>query len=207
MLGFAIALGISPGRVSGENPQPTVRAYTRDEHLVSAQVLLGGKAVASDILRQASVHLEWPPGSPPADPCGPTLGRSVIVVFQRSDLALPQFADALAFTYPFALSNPKIIVQYDRLSVFGPSQIKRTSQVLGHLIAHEITHILERVDHHSGSGLMKAHWTSGDYAEMNHRSLPFDADDLMLIPLGLASWKRDTCPEGELTVSARRRLP
>jgi hypothetical protein len=69
--------------------------------------------------------------------------------------------------------------------------------LLAHLIAHEVTHVLERVSRHSETGLLKAHWTSRDYAEMDRHPLAFTADDIVLIQLGLSNWRRKACPAAD----------
>lgn len=59
--------------------------------------------------------------------------------------------------------------------------------VLAHVLAHEITHVLEVTDRHSKEGVMKAHWTGRDFRNMAWRGLPFAAEDVELIHLGIAS--------------------
>ena len=59
------------------------------------------------------------------------------------------------------------------------------SILLGHVIAHEVTHILQGVARHSESGVMKAQWTGADYREMTWEPLQFTDDDVMLIHSGL----------------------
>ncbi|MBV8905225.1 MAG: hypothetical protein JOZ22_16475 [Acidobacteriia bacterium] len=58
--------------------------------------------------------------------------------------------------------------------------------LLAHVFAHEITHVLEGIDRHSHDGLMKAHWTGRDIAQMASHPLAFDPHDVDLIHKGLA---------------------
>ena len=53
------------------------------------------------------------------------------------------------------------------------------------LLVHEITHVLQEVDRHSGEGLMKARWSSHDYHRMRRSPLKFAEEDVMLIGLAL----------------------
>lgn len=69
-----------------------------------------------------------------------------------------------------------------RQTRFAPAVI-----VLAHVLVHEITHILEGIDRHSESGVMKAQWTVEDYRAMADKPLPFAAIDVDLIQRGLAS--------------------
>jgi predicted metalloendopeptidase len=58
-------------------------------------------------------------------------------------------------------------------------------EVLGHVIAHEIGHVLEGVARHSTDGLMKPHWTLQDYWRMKNRHLFFAAEDVELMHLSM----------------------
>ena len=53
--------------------------------------------------------------------------------------------------------------------------------LLGHVMVHEITHVLEGVARHSSAGVMKAHWDLADYHAMTGRPLPFAAEDIRLV--------------------------
>ena len=68
----------------------------------------------------------------------------------------------------------------------SPGQ-KSTTQLLAHVLVHEITHILQGITRHSETGIMKAHWTPEDYEEMQLRPLSFTRKDIELIQIGLAS--------------------
>jgi hypothetical protein len=58
--------------------------------------------------------------------------------------------------------------------------------VLGHVLVHEITHILQGIDRHSETGVMKARWTAQDYSKMTWEPLPFTPEDIDLIQRGLS---------------------
>jgi hypothetical protein len=60
-------------------------------------------------------------------------------------------------------------------------------RLLGHVLAHEITHILEAIVRHSETGLMRAHWTPEDHVRMRHQLLGWDAADREIIHAGLAT--------------------
>jgi hypothetical protein len=59
--------------------------------------------------------------------------------------------------------------------------------VLAHVMVHEITNVLQRIDRHSEEGIMRAHWSSLDYHRMTRHPLTFALEDVELIRLGLAS--------------------
>jgi len=61
-----------------------------------------------------------------------------------------------------------------------------TTNLLAHVLVHEITHILQGTCRHSDTGIMKARWTHQDYMEMGQKPLSFTEEDLQLIRTGLA---------------------
>jgi hypothetical protein len=76
------------------------------------------------------------------------------------------------------------VLFYDRVLAAVGSTV--TPYLLGHVLAHEIVHMLQGVEQHSASGLMKARWDNGDYLDMQHTHLKLTQDDLNLIDCGLS---------------------
>jgi len=76
-----------------------------------------------------------------------------------------------------------ITVFWDRIE--HPARVAPVAVLLAHVLVHEITHILQGIDRHSDSGVMKANWTRKDYAEMASQPLPFTPEDIFLIHKGL----------------------
>jgi hypothetical protein len=89
---------------------------------------------------------------------------------------------AMAYALPY--SRTTIVVFYDRV------QAAAVPPLLAHVLAHEITHVLEGLAVHSATGIMKAKWTSKDYVEMRRRALQFTDEDVILIRHGLDSLER-----------------
>jgi len=57
---------------------------------------------------------------------------------------------------------------------------------------------------------MKARWTSGDYAGMQFRTLTLADEDVLLVRMGLDSWRRQACPkrvEADPIITAHAELP
>jgi hypothetical protein len=69
---------------------------------------------------------------------------------------------ALAVSYPF--EGVHIRVFYDRLLTV--TERCPLSVLLAHVLAHEISHILQGTDEHSASGLMKRRWDASDFWRM-----------------------------------------
>jgi hypothetical protein len=115
------------------------------------------------------------------DDDGKSSARRFIVI-QLTKGAPKQFRpNALAYALPY--EGAHIVVFYDRVQS-APSNI--TAVVLAHVLVHEITHILEGVNSHSETGVMKAAWAAHDYQAMAVKPLPFTERDIQLIQHGLA---------------------
>ncbi|HEY3835385.1 MAG TPA: hypothetical protein VGL72_02385 [Bryobacteraceae bacterium] len=90
---------------------------------------------------------------------------------------------ALAYARPFLDEGRQIEIFSGRI-LHGPGH--NDGGILGHVMAHEIAHVLEGMDRHSSEGVMKPRWTSRDYARMAVRPLEFTPMDADLIHQGLA---------------------
>lgn len=62
--------------------------------------------------------------------------------------------------------------------------------LLAHVMAHEITHMLQGVSRHSLTGVMKPRWDRNDYSQMAWRPLAFTEGDIALIQLGMKARER-----------------
>jgi hypothetical protein len=87
--------------------------------------------------------------------------------------------NALGYARPYGANGARIHILVDRVQRLGDGGLDAT--ILGHVIAHELGHVLERVARHSESGLMKAVWTSHELKAMRFRFLPFAPEDADLI--------------------------
>jgi hypothetical protein len=104
-----------------------------------------------------------------------------IVIHVSLDTPRGVLPGALAVSYPF--EGVHIRVFYDRLLTV--TERCPLPVLLAHVLAHEISHILQATDRHSASGMMKGRWDSSDFARMAHQPLPFTDSDIQLIRLGL----------------------
>lgn len=148
--------------------------YTEDMALQSQ-----AKGIASAILAGSGVKIQWrDPGKCPAE---------AILITLSDNQPAGMRPGALAYALPF--EGTHIVVFYDRVK---NDQVKSRpgtrSSLLGHVIAHEITHILQGVVVHSESGLMRAQWTRADYREMIDKPLQFTEEDVWRIQRGLKGW-------------------
>ena len=134
------------------------------------------RATATKIFAGIGVTIQWRSG---AKNC-PT--QAILITFSdRTPTSL--LPGALAYARPY--EGAHIVVFYDRVRYTVATSI--VPFLLGHVIAHEITHILQCVARHSDQGLMKPRWGSADYDEMAWKPLLLTDQDVRLIYRGLQS--------------------
>ena len=150
-----------------------VIVYVQDGAIVPGQTLARAEGLASEMFAGAGVRITWRVGHPN--------GEAITV--GMSDVPSAYHPEALAFALPY--EGVHITVFYDRIHKgFAPDLVPI---LLAHVLVHEITHVLQGIDRHSETGVMKAHWSSTDYALMRNKPLPFTDWDVELIQGGLAS--------------------
>ena len=141
----------------------------------NGSMMYRGQATAAEILKSAGILLEW---SGEERTCSQRHG---IVVTISLETPLHQHPGTLAYALPY--DRTRVVLFYDRvLSATGPAV---TPSLLGHVLAHEIVHILQGVNLHATSGIMKPRWDKRDYDQMQRAPLPFTQEDLNLIDRGL----------------------
>jgi hypothetical protein len=128
------------------------------------------------MFRSVGVEVAWISGRPrhPA-------GASCIEVQLAVDTPSSLLPGSLAQSYPYADPAKPITVFYDRVLRRAEETGTPERMLLAHVLVHEITHVLERIDRHSATGIMKPQWTASDYAAMARRPLPFGEDDIYWI--------------------------
>lgn len=133
------------------------------------------EAVASHIYRKIGVSIEWHSAHCSAE------SIRIKLQFDTPENMKP---GALAYALPY--EGTHIVVFYDRISTNTCSD-QAVASLFGHVLAHEIAHILEGTARHSESGLMKAHWSVEEIHLMQGHPMAFSGDDVDLIYNGIAS--------------------
>jgi hypothetical protein len=168
--------------VSAHSKECTVTVYVssgpdRDLRLNRAET------IAASMFREIGVEVDWLTGSPPSvaadDSCSPRIVLRIDPIADRD--RIPDIA--LAYATPFAGSRACIHILRDRVERGRDPEF--ATVVLAHVLVHEITHVLEQMDHHAPYGVMKARWNPADYWQMRQNPLPFTAEDVELIHLGM----------------------
>jgi len=153
------------GAVPANEPQVVVCMASPGD--IPMENLAAAKAVSSGIFAGIGVNIQWRRPSH----CS-TQGISITFSNHTPAGLMP---GAMAYALPY--EGTHIVVFYDRVK----DKPGRWPILLGHVIAHEITHLLQGVARHSESGVMKATWTGADYQQMTLKPLQFTDEDAMLI--------------------------
>ena len=144
------------------------------------QTLSLAKGYATRIYRLIGVELRWKSTcsqaelEAPGTRLAPNLTTLGLVWAGTAPATLPPGARASA--YPFQPTGTRITVYQDRLA--SPMQDhNRAAAMLGHVLAHEIGHVLLGHNGHSQEGLMKPYWTSLEQGSMRCKLISFTAGE------------------------------
>ena len=174
-----LAIGTSAlAQSSAEEARATVKVYVLRNVSDRNLNVSWAENTASQIFAQAGVHIKWQLGEPRR---GEQYMPIVIDLSSNTPKTLAPGALACAQVY----EGVHIRVFWDRVqnTVRGANPLG--TFLLAHVIAHEIAHVLERVDRHSETGLMKASWTKKEIEEMGAHPLSLAPEDVQLIHQGL----------------------
>lgn len=154
-------------------PGPQIRVYLRENAAaVPLPVRARAQSLASDMFANIGISLKWRSGNP-----SPSENDS-IAIHLTSGTPESFRPGALAFALPY--EGVHIRIFWDRIALFHFA-----TQVLAHVMVHEITHILQGIAEHSDEGIMKAQWTRGDLIAMAVAPLRFTPADVDRIYSGM----------------------
>jgi len=132
-----------------------------------------GEFIAQEIYSQIGIRLDWSHRTQ----CREGDGILIHVGSAPSPAVHPS---ALAYAW---LARARIEVFYDRIAASAAPLA--APDLMGHVLAHEIAHVLQGVVRHSEEGIMKAHWTQLDYERMRPHPMQFAPEDVALIRAGM----------------------
>jgi hypothetical protein len=147
-----------------EHPQVTVVVY--NDAGIPARVIESAKETAERIYLDAGVTILWKDYRDPA-----TGMTQLFVRIVRRSLNLPGEDFGIAF-----VGGDGRGVQAD-IFYSGIEQLTSSAnpaQVLGHVMAHELGHLLLGMNTHSRLGIMQAQWTDQQLRQMSKGILKFD---------------------------------
>lgn len=149
-----------------------VTVFVEADNAVPFPIRLAAQAIAAEVFGKIGIGIDWKIGRPLKKVDGVIALRFVPAPDADCE------KDALAVAYPY--EGSRIHLFWDRMKEWQQPQ-----EVLGHVMAHEIAHILEGIARHSEQGIMKAHWDLNDRAAIRSRNMRFDDSDIYLIQHGL----------------------
>lgn len=128
--------------------------------------------------------------------------QSAIKISFSSSTPPNRLPGSLAYARPF--DGVHIEIFYDRIR----SQNIKPDRLLGHVLVHEIAHILQGSNWHAETGIMQPSWTKRDLLTINEQTLPFTPADLKLIQAGMAARAaRIGTPDGTALVALAKEAP
>ena len=148
-------------------------------NLVSTAAVIKAKSVAGDIFADIGMELGWSKETTDGRRCIRRIGARLETASGPGEPP-----DALAYTTLGVRADRQIHIFIDRVGAMVPESSLGT--LLGHVLAHEITHVLEGVPRHSDGGVMKARWDRIDLKCLVHHPLHFDLVDAALIHAALS---------------------
>jgi hypothetical protein len=171
MAAVATASGYAGGGAAGQRRVLVVCVRSGN----ALQAANTAAAQASKIFAEIGVQVAWHVGwSCP-------VSKSMIQVSFSEETPAAQLPGAWAYALPY--EGTHIVVFYDRIN--RTTRNDGAQQLLAYVMVHEITHILQGVNRHSATGIMKAQWSPEDYFEMGRKRLGFTPGDTDLIYQGL----------------------
>ena len=176
-------MAISSVAGSWAENQETVLIRLLDSDQVGGPSLLDAEAVAAKVLASDGFRVRWQDGDLPARSKSATGGDTIHPAAETMDIRLVYSTppgkkpSALAEALPFAQRGVRVTVFFDRVAALAGHDPLFTPRILGHVLAHEIGHVLRGTDLHSETGVMKAHWDGADYCTMRAKGLKFARED------------------------------
>jgi hypothetical protein len=143
--------------------------------MVPFVVLAQAEATAARIYAGVGVKIVW-------------RSRQTTAIWMKFDTGVTAAVHpgAMGYATPYGGVGTCIHVLLDRVRSTGSQRLE--GLLLGHVMAHELGHVLEGISRHSDSGIMKARWEDRDFDQMLVRPLSFSAEDVDLIQMGAAKW-------------------
>lgn len=192
---FAAKPTMAKGPEALPNREVSIRLFNAS---APAEIVGPAKHIASKVLAQAGIGLVWRTTYKPEPimemgACGDRKLQTIDIAFaQKAPSNLP--GSAMAIAHPFSSGGVRIIVFWDRVQSMHQVNTSSTLRaVLGHVLAHEIGHILIGKYEHSVTGLMKARFSHSDEGWMSKEPLPIEPSDIEAMQSNLDN-PRPACP-------------
>jgi hypothetical protein len=167
-------------------------ARSNDSHVVEVFIppILGtgmdvafrrAQSVVADTYSEMGVTVQWRAPKLQVTGCAKQpQHRSIVVAFSWNtpDNFHP---GALAFSNPYSIEGACVTIFMDRLKPMLAARPFTTAFLLGHVLTHEMGHVLQRVARHSETGMLKESWSALEIEKMPDNRLHFTRYDVDLI--------------------------
>jgi hypothetical protein len=141
-------------------------------------VFFQAQAVATRIYEEIGIIVKWGFAAPGAG-CSSNPRR---IAMKLSWTTRASFhPGALAVAKLFVTGEPCVVVFMDRVEPMSAKNPNTASSLLGHVLAHEIAHVLKQASDHSESGVLKSRWSSEEIRGMRGEPLKFTASDALIL--------------------------
>ena len=146
-----------------------LEVHVLSSNLVRAPVLLMAEQTSYLLFREIGISVRWKHSDlRKAD-------KSCMALLMQFDWDAAAKLNAMGYSYPYASERTPIHVLISRIAQ-GVDERQR-GMILGYVMAHEIGHMLKKLDRHSKTRIMKPVWTMADYLAIYGRSLRFDNEE------------------------------
>jgi hypothetical protein len=180
-------LAVAAWPATGQTGMTVVDVYLTD-HDDSAEFLRPGKVLATSIFEKIGVHVKWHTGERPA-------GRISFGIRTAERAPASVSPGALASAQLLGVSGADITIYEDRILPLPAKFHILPDVAAGYVMAHELAHVMQGVNRHSESGILKAQWSRQDSVNMALHKLAFTPRDVELIHLGLTDRATSRGPE------------
>lgn len=156
-------------RASGTVPaskDPEVEVCVHLYASVPFELLAQSETTASELFEDIGVKIRWT--------CH-TASRELLVRL-RDHTPADLHPGSFGYALPYAHEGERVVVFYDRFERLVSATPGVAPIIFGHILAHEIGHVLAGVACHVESGLMRARWSDRDYSEMRMHRLGFSPE-------------------------------
>ena len=176
MAGSMIARMAGGTAAHAVEPREELTIYVVNEANAPMRFLMPAEGTAARMFEKIGIRLEWRSNKAAFSPSQP---QPIVVTLVRGT---PKSSNPKALAYSLPFEGIHITIFFDRIE-----DSPTPATLLAHVMAHEITHILQRVNHHSREGVMKPVWGQDEFCAMRRAPLAFTPDDVELINSGLAA--------------------
>lgn len=198
----------SPEVWSKSLPQesPTVAISVFNDAGISSMILTQAEEIASRVFEESRIHVEWVNCSPVEETLGHELACPMAafpdhlhVHIVRRSRNMKASVLGVSFLSPEG-SGCQADVFYEGIERMYRESLVHTTVILGHVMAHEIGHLLLGINSHSTRGIMRAHWGMEDLTRAEACTLLFAEPQSRRMAQRLrTAMAREKCPSADLT--------